>query len=170
MDRRQFLLRAPPSVVGAAVSTKAVGPWSDHNTLGVQDETTLLEDASHHLRQLFEIAQRWHRHPDAQLTAQAALECLAEIWCRRRGMPAEPGRTHWQHLAMRRPDDVTGVPWRAADEAVERLADVANGLVPWRQKAMITSGDVDYTRIAASRRDVDAALAAVNECDTCVRI
>jgi isopentenyldiphosphate isomerase len=72
-------------------------------------------------------------------------------------------------MAQRRPDAVTGVPWREAEDAVQRLEEHANGLVPWARKAMIQADDVDAARIPLSRRDVQAALTLLVRCDAAVR-
>jgi len=65
---------------------------------------------------------------------------------------------HYQQLF------VTGVPWRTADETTERLEEHASHLVPGKKKAKLAEGDVDYSRIPASTRDVLRVFEAATGC------
>ena len=175
MQRRAFLSLFP---AGLAVPLAAWPPApaaptgervEDVPPLADEEAAALLDAANEHRRQLHEIVRRWWRHPDAHREASALLECLAEAWCRRRGAAPSAGRTHWHAMAGRRPDAVTGVPWREADDAVQRLEEHANRLVPWQQKAVVRSEDVEYWRIPHSTRDVQRVLDVATRCHAAVR-
>lgn len=173
MRRRTFLSLLPASLVSGFGQDSKIHAFppdaAELCTLSTHEEAVLLDMADQHLRQMHEIARRWWRHPDAQREATALVECLAEVWCRRNGSPPKPGHTQWQTLARRRPDHVTGVPWREAEDALRRLDEHANRLVPWHQKASIHAEDVEYDRIPLSMRDVQRALDVLTRCDAAVR-
>lgn len=173
MRRRTFLSLLPISLVGGfrpdpeLHTFRPEGP--EARLLPTHEEAVLLDVADRHLRQMHEIVRRWWRHPEAQREATAFLECLAEAWCRRNGSPPKPSDTQWRTLARRRPDHVTGVPWREAEDALHRLDENANRLVPWCHKASLRAEDVEYDRIPLSLRDVQRALDVLTRCDAAVR-
>jgi hypothetical protein len=173
MKRRAFLSLLPIGLAGRFASGSAnAAPGleaSVGSSLTAREEAELLGMANRHLRQMHEIVRRWWRHPEAQREATAFLECLAEVWCRRHGAPAGSAGTQWLALACRRPDGVTGVAWREADDAVQRLEEHANRLVPWQQKSIVSADDVDESRIPLSQRDVESAFATLLRCDAAVR-
>lgn len=164
MDRRQFLVRSPAVVAGGVAHALSGAAPASPPLIDPALERALLEKAGRHYLAIIEISGRWWRHGEVEAEAKSLFEALAEVWCRRRALHEPPAQRPWSHIASMRPDDVTGVPWRALHTAICRLHEDANQLQRWDKVAKRKGESVSLDSIHRAQQAVAKVQALAGNC------
>lgn len=164
MNRRQFLLGSPAAVAGGIVHALSGAPPTHVPLIDPALERALFEQAGRHYLAIIEVCGRWWRMHDVEAAAKGLFEALAEVWCRRRALHEPPAQRPWSHIASMRPDDVTGVPWRALHVAICKLHENANQLRRWDEVAKRKGERVSLDSIHRAQQDVSKVQALAGDC------
>lgn len=119
MDRRTFLSRGPIGIVALALGEGSREATSPNH----QQALALLEAAERAHVQAHELIHRPWRYHEARPALETAVEAAAEAWLRDRGVRSKPEAHYtWLFVASDRPDEITGVGWRAMHVALRDMA------------------------------------------------
>ncbi|MBN8726520.1 MAG: hypothetical protein J0H15_02305 [Xanthomonadales bacterium] len=161
MDRRAFLTRGPAAMAG--LFTGGVLPKDELPER--QQIRALLDNAERmHVQACDLIHWPWRSHEARPLVEQCA-EALAEAWLRGRGVQTklEPHYT-WLFITCHRPDDVTGLPWRAIHLAIAGLERHCDPFRQWSKKKTFSPN----ARAVLTMRAREALVLAMNCTAECI--
>lgn len=164
MNRRQFLLTSPVAAAGGIVHAFSGATLASAPLIDPALERTLLEKAGRHYLAIIEINGRWWRFGEVEAEAKGLVEALAEVWCRCRALHEPPAQRPWSHIASMRPDEVSGVPWRALHTAICKLHQNAKQLQRWDQVAKRKGERVSHDSIHRAQQDVAQVQAMAGNC------
>lgn len=117
MDRRRFLASGPIAMAHAAASatSREFAPPLNPQL------RTLLESAECAFTKARDLVHWPRRYPEASPVLANALEAVAQVWLRSRGISLPQPHYTWLHAAQDRRDEITGIPWRCAQQAMLRV-------------------------------------------------